>query len=104
MEEFLVLGIVLYMAFLKSESPAPLRVTPGILAPLNNSVFAALFAFGFVSNIGTWVQDIGASWLMTSLAPSPLMVSLIQTAENLPYFFLEYSRVRWRISLTGDAY
>jgi MFS family permease len=34
------------------------------------------------------MQDVGASWLMTSLDPSPLMVSLIQTAVNLPYFLL----------------
>jgi MFS family permease len=34
------------------------------------------------------MQDVGASWLMTSLEPSPLMVSLIQTAVNPPYFLL----------------
>ena len=76
------------MAFLKTESPAPLRVTRGTLAPLSYPLFGALFAVSFASNIGTWVQDVGASWLMTSLAPSPLMVSLIQTAGNLPYFLL----------------
>jgi len=32
------------------------------------------------------MQDVAASWLMTSLAPSPIMVSLIQTAVNLPHF------------------
>jgi len=76
------------MAFLKTESPAPLHVTRGILAPLTYPVFGALFAVSFASNIGTWVQDVGSSWLMTSLAPSPVMVSLIQTAGNLPYFLL----------------
>jgi MFS family permease len=74
------------LAFLKTESPAPLRVTPGTFAPLAYPIFGALFAVNFASNIGTWIQDVGASWLMTSLAPSPLMVSLIQTAGNLPYF------------------
>jgi MFS family permease len=76
------------MAFLKTESPGPLRVGRGSLAPLAYPVFGSLFAVTFASNIGTWVQDVGASWLMTSLAPSPLMVSLIQTAGNLPYFLL----------------
>jgi MFS family permease len=47
-----------------------------------------LLATAFASNVGTWMQDVGASWLMTSLEPSPLMVSLIQTAVNLPYFLL----------------
>ena len=31
---------------------------------------------------------MGADWLMTSLAPSPLMVGLMQTAENAPLFLL----------------
>jgi MFS family permease len=74
------------MAFLKTESPTPLRVARGTFDALSNPVFASLFAVNFASNIGTWVQDVGSSWLMTSLAPSPIMVSLIQTAGNLPYF------------------
>lgn len=34
------------------------------------------------------MHNVGADWLMTSLAPSPLMVSLMQTAENAPLFLL----------------
>jgi MFS family permease len=41
-----------------------------------------------VSNIGTWMHDIGAGWLMTSLSPSPVMVALVQTATTLPVFLL----------------
>lgn len=41
-----------------------------------------------VSNIGTWMQNVGAAWLMTSLAPTALMVALVQTATNLPVFLL----------------
>jgi MFS family permease len=37
-----------------------------------------------VSNIGTWMHDVGAAWLMTSLAPSPFMVALVQAAGTLP--------------------
>jgi len=40
------------------------------------------------SMIGMWMHDIGAAWLMTSLAPSPLMVALIQTAATLPMALL----------------
>jgi MFS family permease len=40
------------------------------------------------SNIGTWMHNVGADWLMTSLAPSPWMVALMQTAENAPLFLL----------------
>ena len=41
-----------------------------------------------VSNIGTWMQDVASGWLMTTLAPDPMMVSLVQTANTLPIFFL----------------
>ncbi len=40
------------------------------------------------SNVGTWMHDVGAGWLMTTLAPSPVMVALVQTATTLPIFLL----------------
>jgi MFS family permease len=40
------------------------------------------------SNIGTWMHTVGASWLMTMLAASPLLVALVQTATTLPVFLL----------------
>jgi MFS family permease len=41
-----------------------------------------------VSNIGTWMHTVGASWLMTMLAASPLLIALVQTATTLPVFLL----------------
>jgi MFS family permease len=38
--------------------------------------------------MGTWMHDVGAAWLMTSLAPSPFMVSLVQVAMSFPLFVL----------------
>lgn len=55
-------------------------------APFRNGAFAVLWTATVVSNIGTWMNDVGAGWLMTSLAPSPLMVSLVQAATTLPIF------------------
>src|SRR6266576_1380880 len=43
-------------------------------SPLRESVFRALWIATVVSNIGTWMQDVGESWLMTSLTPSPVLV------------------------------
>jgi len=57
-------------------------------SPLARPVFRALWIAACVSNIGTWMHDASAAWLMTGLAPSPLMVSLIQTATSLPFFLL----------------
>ncbi len=73
-------------ADLHTDRPAP--IARGAFAPLRHPIYLALLTAAFASNIGTWMQDVGASWLMTSLAPNPVMVSLIQTAVNLPFFLL----------------
>jgi len=57
-------------------------------APFRIPVFRALWIATLASNIGTWMHDIGAGWLMTSLSPSPVMVALVQTATTLPVFLL----------------
>jgi len=57
-------------------------------APLRQPLFRALWTGAVVSNIGTWMQNVGVAWLMTSLAPTPLMVALVQTAATLPVFFV----------------
>jgi MFS family permease len=57
-------------------------------APLRQPVFRALWLASLVSNLGTWLQNVGAGWLMTSLTPSPLPVALVQAATTLPVFLL----------------
>jgi MFS family permease len=39
-----------------------------------------------VSNVGTWMFNAASAWLMTSLNPDPLIVSLVQVATSLPMF------------------
>ncbi|MCH8686615.1 MFS transporter [Pedomonas mirosovicensis] len=56
--------------------------------PLASPVFRALWIATVVSNIGTWMHDVGAGWLMTSLSADPLMVALVQAATTLPMFLL----------------
>ena len=57
-----------------------------VLAPFASSSFLVLWVATVLSNIGTWMHDVGAGWLMTSLSPSPLYVALVQTATTLPIF------------------
>src|SRR5574341_2510668 len=57
-------------------------------SPLQRPWFRSLWIAMLVSNTGTWMQDVGAGWLMTSLAPTPVMVALVQAATALPTFFL----------------
>ena len=40
------------------------------------------------ANTTMWMNDVAAAWLMTSLAPSPLWVALVQSASTLPVFLL----------------
>jgi hypothetical protein len=47
-------------------------------------------------------MNTGAGWLMASLAPSPLMVSLVHAATMLPVLF-PYPAVRWLISWTAAS-
>ncbi|MBY0475620.1 MAG: MFS transporter [Nitrosomonas sp.] len=62
--------------------------TPSAWSPFRIPVFRMLWMATLISNIGTWMHDIGASWLMTTLSPTPVMVALIQTATTLPIFLL----------------
>lgn len=57
-------------------------------APLRNRVFRMMWIASLASNIGTWMHEVGAGWLMTSLAPDPLMVALVQAAATAPVFLL----------------
>ncbi|WGL17002.1 MFS transporter [Microbulbifer bruguierae] len=55
-------------------------------APFHHIAFAVLWTATVISNIGTWMHDVASGWLMTSLAPSPLMVALVQAATSAPIF------------------
>src|SRR4051812_17887717 len=57
-------------------------------APLRHSVFRALWIAQTVSNVGTWMQTVGAQWLILSLGGTALTVSLVQTATTLPTFLI----------------
>lgn len=57
-------------------------------APLQHKLFRWLWLASIASNIGTWMHEVGAGWLMTSLSSSPLMVSLVQVAGAAPMFVL----------------
>jgi len=57
-------------------------------SPLRHPVFRSLWIATLISNTGTWMQNVGAAWLMISLTPSPLTVALVQAATSLPVFLV----------------
>lgn len=51
-------------------------------------LFRSLWLATLASNLGTWLQNVGAAWLMTELTTSPVLVALVQAATSLPMFLL----------------
>jgi MFS family permease len=66
----------------------PSRVALSPWSPLQTALFRNLWIATIVSNIGTWMQDVGAGWLMTSLSSSPAMVALVEAADSFPVMLL----------------
>jgi MFS family permease len=61
---------------------------PSALAPLARPVFRALWIAALVSNVGTWMQSVGAVWQVGTVSGSPALVALVQTAVSLPIVLL----------------
>src|SRR5437867_8106406 len=69
-------------------APAPAQESASPWSPLAQPIFRALWIATVASNIGTWMQDVGESWLMVSLTTSPMLVALVETAGSLPVVLL----------------
>src|SRR5246500_805525 len=69
-------------------SPAPAaadgRASPWIA--FRHSTFTVVWTATVVATIGTWMVNASCGWLMASLDPDPLTVSLVQVASSLPMF------------------
>lgn len=61
---------------------------PAALVPLRNTTFRHLWTASVIGWLGTWLQNTGAGWLMTSLDPKPLIVAAVQAATIMPVFLL----------------
>jgi MFS family permease len=72
----------------ETQAPAAVRVAPGAWTPLQTALFRNLWIATIVSNVGTWMQDVGAGWLMTSLSSSPSIVALVEAADSFPLMLL----------------
>jgi predicted MFS family arabinose efflux permease/quinol monooxygenase YgiN len=71
-----------------SAAPSP-KDRPGpdsAWAPFAARVFRALWIAQLVSNIGSWMQTVGAQWLL--VGHNAALVTLVQTASSLPVVLL----------------
>ncbi|MBT2502759.1 MFS transporter [Curtobacterium sp. ISL-83] len=60
----------------------------GALAPLAIPVFRALWLAVLVSNIGSWMQTVGAQWLLVDEHAPAVVIALVQTASSLPVLLI----------------
>jgi MFS family permease len=52
----------------------------------HHRAFTVLWTATVVSNLGGWMYSAASAWLMTTLDPNPVAVSLVQVATTLPTF------------------
>src|SRR5205809_5525529 len=57
-------------------------------APLRNGVYRVLWLAVLGSQVGTWMQTVGAQWLLVSRPNAATLVSLVQMASMLPILLL----------------
>jgi len=70
----------------KKETPPQDKRPTSFWSPFRGRVFRLLWMATVVSNIGGWMYNAAAGWLMTGLDSDPLMVSLVQAVASLPMF------------------
>ena len=61
---------------------------PSAWAPLRVRAFRALWTAQLFSMLGTWMQTVGAQWLLVDEPNAPTLVGLVQTAAMLPTLLL----------------
>jgi MFS family permease len=72
----------------KTTDGAPPTHASSAWAPFRSKDFARMASAQFLSNVGSWMQTVGAQELMLTLTTSATLVALIQTAAGLPVVLL----------------
>jgi Na+/melibiose symporter-like transporter len=68
-----------------SRSPR-LMSKASIWIPLKNRMFRNLWVASLLSGSAVSAYDMAATWLMNTMTPSPLLLSLMSTFATLPFF------------------
>jgi MFS family permease len=61
-----------------------------IWTALRNRTFRTLWLASVASGCCVSAHDMAATWVMNTLSPSPLLLSLLSTAASLPFFLLTF--------------
>ncbi|MBF9066697.1 MFS transporter [Streptacidiphilus fuscans] len=68
------------------EPTEPTQPSGSAWSPLRVRIFRELWLAQFASNVGSWMQTVGAQWLLVSHGAG--QVALVQVAAGLPVLFL----------------
>jgi len=71
-----------------NENVKPAASDGSTLTPFRYAAFTVLWIATVVSNVGAWMQNAAAGWLMTGLTQDPFLVSMVQVATSVPMFVL----------------
>ena len=66
----------------------PLAVDSSIWSPFGRRAFRWLWLGMLVSTVGTWMQTVGAQWLLVDAPNAAVWVSLVQVASTMPVMLL----------------
>ena len=61
---------------------------PGTWAPLSVAAFRTLWIAQLISNTGTWMQTVGAQWLLVHQPNAAVLTAMAQAASLLPVLFI----------------
>lgn len=65
-----------------ASAPGPAR------SPFSFRDYRRIWSASLVANLGSLIQAVGASWLMTTLTTSPTLIALVQASATLPIMLL----------------
>src|SRR4030081_686366 len=58
--------------------------TASTWSPLRIGLFRAIWLAVLVRNVASWMQTVGAQWLLVGQPHASILVALVQTADYLP--------------------
>ncbi|ANH70172.1 hypothetical protein ABE85_01905 [Mitsuaria sp. 7] len=70
----------------QTKQPTQAADPVSLTAPFRVTAFLAIWIASVISNIGTAMQGVGATWLMFAADSRPVMVAALQAASTLPMF------------------
>ncbi len=67
---------------------ASVKAFPKIISALRNRNFRLFWSGNFLSNIGTWMQNVALGWLILDLTHSAFWLGVVGFAGSIPFLFI----------------